>query len=300
MTLTNDFIKYIIGDNLTLHFCKDGKIKILVNKKYYNIENLSHDIDFLKLFISTSTSDVLLEDGVTVGNVINALMPFKDGIELLTGCDLDSYYQMNNTPSKDTGKAFDQIVIGRTSSYVNTKGHDKHNIFYIENNLRISGVNNGDKEHYSSEMPIQKIRNVPLVIENINQNYVHQYVEEKEYITNKLIEEKIDLTFHEFVQSIFFDMFFLQTAEGIDDFDEKMDNLRDMAESITENEIYIQNEESKESKILVTEEFLNDMQRMEENEKDSVDSFTLYLEKIVKKNKIVPNIGKYSFQNNQS
>lgn len=242
----NSFLIYKLFEESILFFCKDSKIKINIDNKYYNLEDFKDSIDLDQLFLTLNNAQVILEKDVTIGNIVNSLNIFGDNITLLTGIDFDQYHKMNNQVSPNDGHFFDTICIGHSFCYMDD--HKKslsignHNIkpsssFSIENNLDSYGLSN--RNSFSPTQSILKIRNVPVKLKKQTKVFVNAYTGDIEKEIGNDIESKLcsiekicnkgeNILFFDFINTIFKDIFFYITPKTIEEDDDSMSllNLR--------------------------------------------------------------------------
>ena len=321
----NSLMMHKLFEESILFFCKDSKIKINIDNKYYNLEDFGKSIDLDKIFLTLKNAQVLVEDGVTIGNIVNALNVFADNITLLTGKDFESYHKLNNLITHHDGHLFDSICFSKTLIYtdnhkekpvIKLRDNTPRSTFNVEYKLDAFGKNKGDDESYSTLVSISKIKNVPVKFLNETSIFLSAYTgdiekskendkESKRQHIHKKVTKQNDILFFDFINTLFNYVFFYETASTLEDDEEyineiekRLDECYDIDNNKKDNVVPINNnvkvekEENKETRAEVSKGFSSDisnmLKMMKENEKYRINVFR----EIIKKDNIIANISR--------
>lgn len=278
--------------NYVLYFTKDSHIKLKNNNKFYQLEEVLKDIDVNKLFIILMSGSIIkLEKGITVGNIINALKPFGELITLHTQSDFNAYYRENNKPSPHSGKEFDFIEIFRDIELYLRPETSKH--VMIDNEVYACGKNTSDENNYSIDMPVEMVRNTEIVISNNARVSISipNNENKQEYLSYRPIDI-LEITFKELLDIIFFQIFFNESPDSVEEYKDFIDMLNERISSTDVNDEDLIVHDSSEIEPLSVEE----TKKESDDYLDEVAKNQPLLTSIIKENKIMPNIGKYDFQ----
>lgn len=314
-------------ENSILYICKDSKIKLKIDNKYYNLEDFSESININKLFMCLNSSKILLEKGVTVGNIVNALNIFSDNITLLTGKDFNSYYKLNNLITSHDGHLFDTIFFSRSLIYTDShkekpvikiRNNEPRSLFHVEYRLDAFGKDKSNNEQYSALCPISKIKNVPVKILDETSVFINAYTGDiekkkeddkssKRQHIHKNVKKENEILFFDFIKTLFNYVFFYESASTLKDHEDKINELdrrldefykidnnkKDNIVPINDN---VKINENKDIDVQVSKEFSSDMAYMlnilKEDERNRVKIF----KKIIKENNIIPNISRLDIE----
>ena len=285
LDLARECVEYV------LYFTKDGHIKLKNNNKFYELEDVLKNIDINKLFIILMSGSIIkLEQGITVGNVINALKPFSELITLHTQSDFDAYYKENNKPSKHNGKEFDFIEIYNSVDLFLRPETSKHII--ADKEIKACGNIKGDDNGYALDMPVEMIRNTELVVSNSAQVCI-SIPEDKDNnaFLNYELTDIYEITLKDLLDILFFEIFFEESPNTVEEYKEFIDML-DERVSLIDDKDNLSPCDVHESESLSVEE----VKKESDDYLDEISNDQPLLTSIIKENKIIPNIGKYNFQ----
>lgn len=162
------------------------RLKLFYNKDALALaaiqENFEGNKDFF--IFQHINKYIILEDGVTVANVLKALEPWADILSSMYDVNIKSYIDFIKKPSF-ARNAYDWIGIqkiyevGRDVEFIrNENSSDKGymqakvkkelNTFSMEEKYTVSAYKKNDPEHYCIGSNLHAIKNVPLIISDIN------------------------------------------------------------------------------------------------------------------------------------
>lgn len=162
------------------------RLKLFYNKDALALASIQQQFEGNKDFFIFQHINkyITLEDGVTVANVLKALEPWADILSSMYDVNIKSYIDFIKKPSF-ARNAYDWIGIqkiyevGRDiefirdedssdKRYMQTKVKKELNTFSMEEKYTVSAYKKNDPEHYCIGSNLHAIKNIPLIISDIN------------------------------------------------------------------------------------------------------------------------------------
>lgn len=172
-------------------FCKDGVLRVYNRQSKTSVVatdvSTAFDIPPSLFFLSILRNEVILEEGSTIASFLKCIEPWEHLVSALTDRDVLSYINAVKRPSEAVN-AYDRIELRARCSFA--RAFDRTDYENIDNisewinkpltfskdkfamgvTFDISGYKNDGDENWSvSSAGIQKIKNVPLVL---NRNWI--------------------------------------------------------------------------------------------------------------------------------